>query len=63
MAELGLLQLMSRKLGCDRFHLIKDICGEIVFLNTPHGTPTRDNGANRFLQNASHLLCLGVYFR
>lgn len=63
LAELGLLLLMSRKPGWDRFHLIKDICNEVVFLNTSHGTPTRDNGGKGFLQNASHLLCFGVYFR
>lgn len=63
LAELGLLLLMSRKPGWDRFHLIKDICDEVVFLNTSHGTPNRDNGGKGFLQNASHLLCFGVYFR
>lgn len=44
MAELGLLQLMSRKPGWDRFHLVKDICDDVGFLNTHMGLPLETMG-------------------
>lgn len=63
MAELGLLQLMSRKPGWDRFHLIKDICDDVGFLNTHMGLPLEIMGKMGPCKEHLSFFCFGVYFR
>lgn len=43
---------------------MKDIWADVVFLNTSHGTPTRDNGEKTDpCKDPPTFFCFGAYFR